>query len=144
MEPPSARLEFLPEETFVPKLVGYTVKVLSGVTSFKHEPAWYPPGAERWPARFADVGLMTAVRHNDFDMSNVWLTSLVNFRYNLLLREKLPDGSFGQPLFAAIVEHHACEAVTKRIAHCDAKVLHRKVLSRQSVVSAADGNTFNI
>jgi hypothetical protein len=102
VEPPSARLEFLPEETFVPKLVGDTVKVLSGVTSFKQEPAWYSPGAERWPARFADVGLMAAaVRHNDFDMSNVWLTSLVNFRYNLLLREKLPDGSFGQPLFAA-------------------------------------------
>jgi len=45
--------------------------------------------------------MAAAVRHNDFDMSNVWLTSLVNFRYNLLLREKLPDGSFGQPLFAA-------------------------------------------
>lgn len=102
VEPPSARLEWLPEDTFCAPLKGKDVERLSEVSSFKREPGWYSPSAERWPSRFADVALMhMAKRHGDYCMDNVWLGEFANFRYNLLLREVLPDGSRGAPRFGA-------------------------------------------
>lgn len=101
-EPPSARLEWLQANTFTPPLTGDDVKKLSEVSSFKQTPGWYSPSAERWPSRFADISLIhMAKRHADYCMDHVWLGVFANFRYNLLLREVLPDGSRGEPRFGA-------------------------------------------
>ena len=76
--------------------------VSSSVAILKRVRGVVSHGAERWPYRFADVGLVTwAARHTLFNFSDLRLAVFTQCECNPMLKVVKPDGSRGQPFTGA-------------------------------------------
>ena len=68
----------------------------------KQATPWPSPGAQRWPARFADIALQSfAVARKNSAFDDIWLGQFTAPRFNLIFRERNTNGGTSRPLIGA-------------------------------------------
>lgn len=99
--PSAQRSDRIPHDAFDGPVVASTVD-LSGIATCTAKASWYSPGASSHGVAYLDSVLMQYVNSRKCSdrVKDCWLNNLLKVQHHLIVREVLPGGGYGAPVFA--------------------------------------------